>query len=113
MHHCVPLLLSIDGQVRLVRLQTDNFHLPFETAAYIYIYKYRHIYIYKYRYIYNYIHIYIDIDIDIYINIYAEKGTNKIRQLHLFAANAKRKRQTSIRFLKTENGSLFSLVVKR
>ncbi len=39
-------------------------------------------------------------------------GTKGKQKLPLFAANGKRKRQTSVCFLRTDNGSLFSLVGK-
>jgi hypothetical protein len=75
----------------------------FETAVHIYLCIYvQYIYIYA--------------DVSIYLHIYIHKmelaGNDNF---HLFAANGKRKQQTSVCLLltKTENLSLFSLIGKR
>jgi hypothetical protein len=66
------------------------------------------IYVYVYVYICMYIFIYV------YMYMYKTELTEKTN-FGLFAANRKRKRQTSICLLltQTEIGSLFSLVSKR
>jgi hypothetical protein len=111
--------IDIDGQVCLVRLKTDNFRLFFAnkhgqtTNFHLYdeqtVNGLRQItWASVFRLKQQHIHTYLYTCCHFNVFIFTENGN-----FRLFAANGKRKRKTSLCFLSTENGSLFSLVGKR